>query len=52
MPPAPRSLEVWTYEIPMRIRFEHAAARRDTNQGVLVRLELDGGAVGWGGPRW
>ncbi len=48
MPPKPKSLEVWTYEIPLRVRFEHAGARRDVNEGVLVRLELAGGAVGWG----
>ena len=44
----PQSLEVWTYRIPMRIRFEHAAAGRSTSTGVLVRLELSDGTVGWG----
>jgi len=44
----PKSLEVWTYEIPMRVRFEHAAAGRDTSTGILVRLELADGSVGWG----
>jgi len=44
----PKSLEVWAYEIPMRVRFEHAAAGRDTSTGVLVRLELKDGSVGWG----
>ena len=47
-PPRPKSLEVWTYEIPMRIRFEHAAAQRATSTGILVRLELADGTVGWG----
>ena len=46
--PRPRALEVWTYEIPMRIRFEHARAARDTSTGILVRLVLDDGSVGWG----
>jgi muconate cycloisomerase len=48
MTPRPQALEVWTYEIPMRIRFEHARAARDTSTGILVRLVLDDGSVGWG----
>jgi len=32
----------------MRIRFEHARAQRATSTGVLVRLVLDDGTVGWG----
>ncbi|HUX00009.1 MAG TPA: enolase C-terminal domain-like protein [Phycisphaerae bacterium] len=44
----PKSLEVWAYEIPMRVRFEHAAAGRDTSTGILARLELADGSVGWG----
>jgi len=44
----PKSLEVWTYEIPMRVRFEHARAGRSTSAGILVRLALQGGTVGWG----
>jgi muconate cycloisomerase len=48
MPPRPKSLEVWTYQIPMRVRFEHARAGRSTSTGILVRLELDDESVGWG----
>ncbi len=48
MPPLPKSLEVWAYQIPMRIRFEHARAGRATSTGILVRLALDDGSVGWG----
>ncbi|MBM4018164.1 MAG: dipeptide epimerase [Planctomycetes bacterium] len=48
MPPRPANLEVWSYLIPMRIRFEHAAAGRSESTGILVRLELDDGSVGWG----
>ena len=48
MTPRPKSLEVWTYEIPMRIRFEHALAGRSISTGILVRLELSNGTVGWG----
>ena len=48
MPPRPKSLEIWPYEIPLRIRFEHAAAARRANTGFLVRLELADGTVGWG----
>jgi len=32
----------------MRVRFEHARAGRSTSTGLLVRLALDDGAVGWG----
>ena len=42
------TLEVWAYEIPMRIRFEHARAARETSTGILVRLALADGSVGWG----
>ncbi len=48
MPPLPKTLDVWTYRLPMRVRFKHAAAERDTSTGLLVRLELDDGTVGWG----
>ena len=48
MPPRPKTLDAWTYDIPMRIRFEHARAGRASSTGLLVRLALDGGAVGWG----
>jgi muconate cycloisomerase len=48
MPPRANNLQVWQYEIPMRIRFEHARAGRSTSTGILVRLELEDGAVGWG----
>jgi L-alanine-DL-glutamate epimerase-like enolase superfamily enzyme len=44
----PKNLEVWTYEIPMRVRFEHARAGRNVSTGILVRLELADGSVGWG----
>jgi muconate cycloisomerase len=46
--PRPKNLEIWTYRIPMRIRFEHAAAARNESEGVLARLELADGSVGWG----
>jgi muconate cycloisomerase len=48
MTPSVKNLEVWSYRIPMRIRFEHAAAGRSVSTGILVRLELEDGAVGWG----
>lgn len=48
MPPRPKNLEVYTYEIPMRIRFEHARAGRSVSTGILVRLTLADGSVGWG----
>ena len=46
--PRPKSLEVWAYRIPMRVRFEHARAGRSASTGILVRLALDDGSVGWG----
>jgi len=48
MTPRPRALDVWAYEIPMRIRFEHARAARNTSTGILVNLTLEDGSVGWG----
>ncbi len=48
MTPRPRTLDVWAYRIPMRIRFEHARAARETSTGILVRLTLEDDSVGWG----
>jgi muconate cycloisomerase len=42
-----RCLEIYRIEIPMR-SFEHAAARRQLSQGVIVRVDFDDGQVGWG----
>ncbi len=47
MDPAPVQLDVYRTAIPMR-RFEHAAARRDAAEAIVVRLELSDGSVGWG----
>ncbi len=49
MPPMPKSLEVWTREVPMRMKFETSITGRHVAVGFLVRLELAGGTVGWGG---
>ncbi|MFW6133714.1 MAG: enolase C-terminal domain-like protein [Planctomycetota bacterium] len=39
--------DVYRARLPIR-SFEHAAARRDTAEAVLVRVTLTDGAVGWG----
>lgn len=46
--PQPRHLTVYRYRLPLKQRFEHAAAARDVNEGVLVRLELADHTVGIG----
>lgn len=48
MPLKPANLEIWTRAIPMRMKFETAVTGRNLAVGFLVRLELAGGAVGWG----
>ena len=40
-------LDIHRTGIPMR-SFEHAAARRDVAEAIVVRLELSDGTVGWG----
>ncbi|MCD6378426.1 MAG: hypothetical protein J7L99_06220, partial [Planctomycetes bacterium] len=40
-------LDIYQVSIPMR-RFEHAAASRCTSEGIIVRLELSDGSIGWG----
>ena len=42
-----RQLDLYLTAIPMR-SFEHAAARRDVAQAVIVRAEFDDGTEGWG----
>jgi muconate cycloisomerase len=42
------SLEIFRYTIPMKAEFKHAAAARDVSEGLLVRLTLSDGTVGWG----
>jgi L-alanine-DL-glutamate epimerase-like enolase superfamily enzyme len=44
---APRHLAVFCTSIPMR-SFEHAAASRTEAEGIIVRLELTDGRVGYG----
>jgi L-Ala-D/L-Glu epimerase len=43
----PVRMQIYTTAIPMR-GFEHAAARRELAEAVVVRVDFAGGAVGWG----
>ena len=43
----PVRLEIYQTAIPMR-SFEHAAARRDVAEAVVVRMEFADGRSGWG----
>lgn len=43
----PVKLDVYRVTIPMR-GFEHAAARREQAEALVVRLELSDGRAGWG----
>jgi len=47
MDPRPVRLDLYRTAIPMR-GFEHAAARRDVAEAIVVRVELSDGAAGWG----
>ena len=40
-------LDIYQVSIPMR-QFEHAAATRCISEGIIVRLELSDGSIGWG----
>jgi len=44
---APLTLDVYRTAIPMR-RFEHSAAKRLKADGIVVKLTLSNGVVGWG----
>ena len=46
--PRPAQLTLYRYRLPLRQSFGHAAANRDVNEGLLVRLELADGTVGLG----
>ena len=43
----PVQLDIYRTAIPMR-RFEHAAARRDASEAIVVAITLVDGTVGWG----
>jgi L-Ala-D/L-Glu epimerase len=43
----PSGLDIFRTALPMRT-FEHAAARRDVAEAIIVRLRLRNGAIGWG----
>ncbi len=47
MPARPIQLDIFRTSIPMR-SFEHAAAKREKTDAIVVRLEYDDGHVGWG----
>jgi muconate cycloisomerase len=47
MAATPVRLEIYQTAIPMR-SFEHAAARREVAEAVVVRMAFSDGAVGWG----
>ncbi|MBN2583186.1 MAG: hypothetical protein JXL80_08960 [Planctomycetes bacterium] len=46
--PRPVELRLFRYRLPMRQKFEHATAARDSNEGLLVRMRLDDGSEGLG----
>ncbi len=43
----PLRLDIYQTAIPMR-GFEHAAASRELAEGIVIRIEFEGGAIGWG----
>ncbi|MBP5231840.1 MAG: hypothetical protein J6333_00365, partial [Planctomycetes bacterium] len=42
------AMECFVVRIPFRFSFRHALAERRQADSVLLRVELAGGAVGWG----
>jgi len=44
----PKVLTLYRYRLPLRLRFKHAAAAREVNEGILVQLTLADGTVGLG----
>jgi len=42
------SLELFRVRLPFRIRFEHRAATRKESVGLLTKITLKDGSVGWG----
>src|SRR5919112_3010725 len=43
-----KRLDVLEARFPFRVSFGHAAASRSSSTNVLVRIETDGGTVGFG----
>jgi len=41
-------LQIFAVDLPLRVRFRHAAAQRRSSESVFVRLHLDDGVDGWG----
>lgn len=41
-------VDMFGVDLPLRIRFSHAAARRERSESVFVRVQLDDGTEGWG----
>jgi L-Ala-D/L-Glu epimerase len=42
------SIELFRIRLPFRVRFEHRAAVRKESAGLVTRIVLDDGTVGWG----
>jgi len=42
------SVTIFDISIPLRLAFRHSKAERDRSRNVVVRVELDNGAVGYG----
>jgi muconate cycloisomerase len=41
-------VEVFAVDLPLRVPFRHAAARRRRSESVFLRIRLDNGIDGWG----
>jgi L-Ala-D/L-Glu epimerase len=46
--PKVTEVQVFAVNLPLRVRFRHAAAQRRSSETVLLRLRLDDGTDGWG----
>ena len=46
--PTVTELELFAVDLPFRVAFRHAAATRLSSESVFLRMQLEGGAEGWG----
>jgi L-Ala-D/L-Glu epimerase / N-acetyl-D-glutamate racemase len=46
--PKVTEVQIFAVDLPLRVRFRHAAAQRRSSESIFVRLHLDDGVDGWG----
>jgi L-Ala-D/L-Glu epimerase len=46
--PTVTELQLFAVDLPLKVRFRHAAATRTTSESLFLRARLDSGSEGWG----